>query len=204
MVQQGNVRKYTPDDHYCAALYKYSRQLAVMFNEYTAFISTDDKCKIKIGEPNFPVAAVSRGEQVLVAQGTSLEAADHDHASNTLIPTVLWSHEIPNNIENSWYRGVPYVYLKLAATEPSSALRNAAEVKRLMISKFGENNILPIVILYTDGGPEHRNIFPSVKIAMIALQQALNADLLVALRTALGHSFGNPVEKVNCILNFGL
>ena len=39
---------------------------------------------------------------------------------------------------------------------------------------------------------------------MIALQRTLNADLLVALRTAPGHSFRNPVEKVNSILNLGL
>ena len=127
-----------------------------------------------------------------------------DHGSSTLIPTVLLSHEIPNNIDNSWYRGVPYVYLKLAATEPSFALRKASEVKWVLISKFGENNIPPIVILYTDGGPEHRATFLSVKIAMTALQRALNAVLLVALRTASGHSFRNPVEKVNCILNLGL
>ena len=58
IVQQCNVRKYTPDNHYCAALYKYSRQLAIMFKEHTAFTSTNDKCKIKIGKMNFPVATV--------------------------------------------------------------------------------------------------------------------------------------------------
>ena len=109
MVQQRNVRKYTPDGHYCAVLYKYSRQLAMMFKVYTAFTSTDDKCKIKIGEPNFLVAAVTRGKQVLVPHGTFLQAADHDHASSTLTPIVFLSHEIPNNIDNSWYRGVSYV-----------------------------------------------------------------------------------------------
>ena len=204
MVQQCNMRKYTPDDHYCAALYKYTRQLAILFKECTAFTSTDDRCKIKIGEANFPVAAVTRGKQVFVAQGTFLQATNHDHASSTLIPTVLLSHEIPNNIDNSWYRGVPYVYLKLVATEPSSALRNPAEVKPVLILKFGKNSIPPKVILYIDRSQEHRTTFLSVKIAMVALQQALNADLLVALRTAPGHLFRNPVEKVNCILNLGL
>ena len=111
MVQQCNVHKYTPDDHYCAALYKYSRQLAIIFKEYMAFTSTGDKCKIKIGEPNFLVTAVTRGKQVLIAQGTFLQATDHDHTSSTLIPTVLLSHEIPNDIDNSWYRGVPYMFI---------------------------------------------------------------------------------------------
>ena len=44
----------------------------------------------------------------------------------------------------------------------------------------------------------------SVKIALIALQKSLDADMLVAVRTAPGHSYRNPVEKVNCILNIGL
>ena len=161
-------------------LYKYSRQLAIMFKEYMAFTGTSDKGKIKIGELNFPAAAATHRRQVLVAQGTFFQATDHDHTSRTLIPTVLLRHEISNNIDNSWYRGVPRVYLKLAATEPSSTLRNAAEVKQELISKSGKN-IPPIVILYTNGGPEHRTTFLSVKIAMTALQQALYIDLLVAL-----------------------
>ena len=72
IVQQRNVHKYTPDNHYSAALYKYSRQLAIMFKEYTAFASTADKCKIKIDKPNFPVVALTRGKQVLVAKGKFL------------------------------------------------------------------------------------------------------------------------------------
>ena len=43
-----------------------------------------------------------------------------------------------------------------------------------------------------------------MKIALIALQKSLNADMLAAVQTAPGHSFRNPVEKVNCILNIGL
>ena len=32
----------------------------------------------------------------------------------------------------------------------------------------------------------------------------LNVDMLVVVRTGPGHSFRNPVEKVNCVLNIGL
>ena len=79
------------------------------------------------------------------------------------------------------------------------------EVKDKLTHRYqGKQNIPPIIILYTDGGPEHRSNFLSVKIALIALQKSLNADMLVAVRTALGHSLRNPVEKVNCILNIVL
>lgn len=205
MVQQRNIRKYSPDDHYCAALYKYARSIAIRFNEYSSFISTDDKCKIKVGEPNFPISAVTRGKQVLVAKGTVCQAADHDMSAITLVPTVVLVHDIPTDIDESWYRGTPHVFLKITATEPSSALRNAVEVENVLLAKYGtKENIPPIIIIYTDGGPEHRTNFLSVKIAMIALQKSINADLLIAVRTAPGHSYRNPVEKVNCILNLGL
>ena len=44
----------------------------------------------------------------------------------------------------------------------------------------------------------------SVKLVIIALHQSINADLTIVLRTVPGHSFRNPAERVNCILNFGL
>ena len=44
----------------------------------------------------------------------------------------------------------------------------------------------------------------SVKIAVIALQKSLNSDMIIALRIAPGHSFKNPAERVNFILNLGL
>ena len=49
-------------NHYCAAIFKYLRE-AFMFKEHCAFVSTDDKCKIKVGEPNLPVAGVARGNE---------------------------------------------------------------------------------------------------------------------------------------------
>ena len=51
---------------------------------------------------------------------------------------------------------------------------------------------------------EHRSNFLSVKIAMTALQRSLNCDMLLAARTAPGHSYRNPVKKVNCVLNLRL
>ena len=172
MVQQRNIRKFSPNYHYCAALYKYVKRLTVQFKEYSAFMSTNDKCKTKCGEPNFPFAAVTSGKQVLVARGAVCQAADHDMSCITLVPTIILTHDIPDDVDKSWYRGIPHVYLKITATEPSSALRNAVEIENVLISKFGnKQNIPPIILPYTDGGPEHRTAFLSVKIAMIALQK---------------------------------
>ena len=107
------------------------------------------------------------------------------------------THNFPDDVDKSWYRGIPHIYLKTTATEPSSALRNAVEIENVLTSKFGsKENIPPIILLYTDGGPEHCITFLSVKIKMIAIQKSLNADSLIAVRTASGHSYWNPVEKI--------
>ena len=101
MVQQRNIRKFSVDAHYCNALFKYSKELAIRFSNYCLFVSTNDKCKIKIGEPNFPVAAVARGKRVLVAKNQVFQVADHDLSSVTLIPTVGLMHEIPDEVDKS-------------------------------------------------------------------------------------------------------
>ena len=41
-------------------------------------VSVDDKHNIKIGEPNFPVASVDRGKEVLVGPGINFVVGDHD------------------------------------------------------------------------------------------------------------------------------
>ena len=147
MVQQHNIRKFSPYDHYCNALFKYAKQLAIKFSDHCAFISTY-KCKIKVGEPNFPFAAVVCGKQVLLSKEQVFQVADHDMSSITLIPAVGLSHDIPDEVDKSWYCGIPYVYLKVAATDPSSALRNAAKVENILTHHYqGKQNIPPIIIL---------------------------------------------------------
>ena len=204
MMQQRMLRKQHDDEHYCACIYKYLRSMAVSLRDVSAMICTDDKHKISCGEPNYPLSALPRGRRVIVAQNEYYRVGDHDFSRLSFIPTVFLMNEIPDDVSSSWYRGKPHVMLKIAALEPSTALRNARETADILIEHYGAENVPPVLFLYTDGGPEHRTNFLSVKIAMIALKKFLNLDLLVAARTAPGHSFRNPAEKINCILNLGL
>lgn len=64
--------------------------------------------------------------------------------------------------------------------------------------------MLPILLIYTDGGPDHRCTYMSVKLSMIALFLDLNLDNLIALRTAPSNSWANPVERIMSIVNIGL
>ena len=120
--------------------------------------------------------------------------------------TVVLSHDIPNKVSESFYRRTPYVYLKIHATEPSSAIRNAKETADVLIKKYeSKENVPPILTVYTTSGrPEHRSNFLSVQIAMIALQRYLNLDSLIVARTAPGHSYTKPPEKVKSVFNLPL
>ena len=44
--------------------FRYMREYALLFREESLFISIDDKHKIKVGEPNCPVASAERGRRV--------------------------------------------------------------------------------------------------------------------------------------------
>ena len=60
------------------------------------------------------------------------------------------------------------------------------------------------MFFYSDGGPDHRVNFMSVKLALTALFRKSDLDYLCAARTAPYHSYRNPVERKMPILNLGL
>ena len=74
MLQQRMVRKSHDDDHYMNAPFNYAQEYAINIRDICCFICTDDKHKIDIGKPNFPLAAVPRGEQMPVARNEALQA----------------------------------------------------------------------------------------------------------------------------------
>ena len=85
-------------------------------------------------------------------------------------------------------------------------MHDAKEIPDIIIDRCsGKKELVPPILgIYTDGGPEHQSNFVSVQIAYIALQQFLDLGMFVVARTVPGHSFKNPLEKVNCILNHAL
>ena len=54
------------------------REYAIAFKDYCGFVSLDDKHKIRIGEPGFPVAAAERGRRVPVREDEYMTVGDHD------------------------------------------------------------------------------------------------------------------------------
>ena len=103
--------------------------------------------------------------------------------------------------EGSWYDGHVYVGFKDAVFKPSSPIRHATELHNLLVTEMGTKSIL---LLNSDGGPDHRLTYVSVQLSLIALFWNLNLDMLIACRTAPSHSWRNPVERIMSIINLGL
>ena len=102
MVQARQFRKTHCDSHYAAALFRYEREYAIMFKDYCSFVCLDDKHRIKIGEPEYPGAAVERGRKVIVSRNSSFDVADHDFTKFSIVPSVCFFVDIPDSIEVSW------------------------------------------------------------------------------------------------------
>lgn len=67
------------------------------------------------------------------------------------------------------------------------------------------NSEIPeMLLLYTDGGPDHRTTFGSVQISLICLFLQGDFDFLASVRTAPYHSWMNSAERVMSILNLAL
>ena len=65
----------------------------------------DDKHRIKVGEPKYPVAATDKGRRVIVTSNESFEVADHDFTKFGIIPSVSFILDIPEDLSESWYDG---------------------------------------------------------------------------------------------------
>ena len=103
---------------------------------------------------------------------------------------------------HSSYHGKVFVGLKSSAFQSSSPIRHATELCKTLESESSDVN--PILLLYTDGGPDHRSNYPSVQISMISLFLHLDLDFLCAIRTPPYNSWKNPAERVMSLLNLAL
>ena len=68
MVQARLLRTENVDSHYTTEIYSFLQKRASEHAENTVMVSADAKCKVSVGEPGFPIAAVSRGKQVEVGK----------------------------------------------------------------------------------------------------------------------------------------
>ena len=100
----------------------------MLYHAISSFISLDDKHQIKLGEPGRPNAAVERGKRVLVGRNETIEVSDHDFCKFSIVPSVSFVLDIPEEFDQSWYRGTVHIGYKDAVLERSSALCHVIEL----------------------------------------------------------------------------
>ena len=137
----------------------------------------------------------------LVAGSSALSAMDHDQSSRgSLTPSVVLQCDIPETVKGSFYQGQVHVIIKDSVLQPSNPVRHCVELSQVMKTQ----DLNPVLFAYTDGGSDHRTTFRSVQLAWILLFIAEDLDMLLAARTAPGHSYTNPAERCMSTLNLGL
>lgn len=200
-VQSRQLRSEHIDEHYCAAIFKYMKQYAVKYRDQTNMVCMDDKSKVDFGEPGMAIASGVRSKKSIVPVGCTLAALDHDLGSKgSLTPSVCLHIDIPENTSDSFYHGQVHVTLKDSVFQPSTPFRHATELQQILKPEM-DNEPDPYLLLFTDGGPDHRVTYGAVKCSLIILFKQLNLDILIAARTAPGHSWLNPAERIMSLLN---
>ena len=163
-------------------------------------LSVDDKAIVPVGEPGAPVSTGVRGhnKSLVSTSGPKNLALGHDFHVFGIVPSVAFVADIPSSAQESFFQGKPYVTVKDKVTRPSSALRHSCELKMILEKEAPAKSIL---ITISDGGPDHRVTFPSVKLALIALFRALDLDMLVSVRTHVPTKVGQRWLKGLCLLS---
>ena len=207
-VQIRQLRKDHPDQHYVSALLQYVGHFSVLMHDITTYMSVDNKAIVPVGEPKAPVSTGVRGHNrsLVPVVGPQFEALDHDFHLHGIVPSVAFSIDIPESATDSFYRGQPFVTNKNKVTQPSSALRHASEMKDLICTHCSNEEGKPkrVLIIVSDGGPDHRVTFGSVKVASLALFRSLDLDMLICVRTCPYQSWKNIAERVISTLNLAL
>ena len=218
-VQQRLLRNTHPDAKYCAVQYRYLKDFCVRFRSHLHFISVDDKAIVPVGSGQAVSTNVRRIGRSLVAGDTPLYALDHDYHVAGLVPSVALNILIPDDKNDSFYKGKLTVSVKDKFFSPSSPIRHSAETAAMLRREtiFMQGNHpddpdvgipgdfgAPMLAVYSDGGPDHNTSFMSVKLAALVLFVSLNLDVYIAVRCAPMQSYRNPAERCMSTLNIAL
>ena len=174
-VQRRQLRKEHPDSKYVMILVKYVKEYAVQFRNWVVLISVDDKATIPIGEPGAPVSTGVRDHhRSLVPSSAFVGALDHDFHVYGIIPSVCLIIDVPESSSDSFFGGQVYVANKNKITQSSNALRHSTEVSEILLHEQCSDNSAvslgkSVLIMLSDGGPDHRLVYGSVQIALLCL-----------------------------------
>lgn len=195
-VQTRQLRAEHMDDHFCSAMFRYMKEYSVKYRTDVKFVCLDDKSKLDDGEPT--MASGVRGKKAIVPLNSMLSCLDHDvQSKGSLTPSVCLSLDVPEEADHSFYRGQVSLVLTDSAFQASTTFRHGIELQK----NLEQDDRKPILMLYTDVGPDHRLTYHAVKLSLIVLFRRLNLEILIAGRTAPGHSWVNTAERIMSLMN---
>ena len=150
-------------------------------------MSVDDKAIIPVGKPDLPVSSGARwhNHSIVLADGPSPTALDHDFHVHGIVPSVAFAIKIPDSPKDSFYHGKAFASHKDKVTQSSSALWHVTELSQLLKSfAFVDDTLAskPILVTVSDGGHDHRITFVSVQLSLICLFMSWDLDMLVVAR----------------------
>ena len=124
-----------------------------------------------------------------------------------IIPSTTLRCNIPQEVSGSFFigdddgTGQIFVTLREAVFDPSEILDHCAQLTDAIRSR----GLTPtVLVLQTDGGPDHSLKRIVVKLDLISLFKELDLDRLVVMRCAPNGSASNIVERSMSVLNLAL
>jgi len=210
-IQSRTLRKEHPDQHWVNAYKRYHLEWLIETKlaqpGSVLFYGQDDKARIPVGTDIALSTNVRSRNGAIVPIGTQPTAADHDWGYASIVPSVTLRCNIPASMEGSFYGGGNdgdgkiEVVLRDAVFDGSDVFDHAAQ----LLETIRKEPSLPyVVVLETDGGPDHNLMFMRTWLALIALFIKGDLDKLLALRGAPNGSWLNKTERCMSLLNFGI
>jgi hypothetical protein len=198
---QNDARKENPDSHFACATNKHLRNLAEMFGSKAVFVlSQDDKARIPLGLP-----AANKQAPILMHLEYKVRLPDHDWVvapKHKLIPSVYAALTFDTR-EKLTYSGPTYIAIRSGKHDSSTAQSHAVDFRSLLqlpamkcVSCVKDSSsVLPIVIIFSDGGPDENPRYPKTMIQAVNHFKNFDLDCLFISTNASGHSAFNPVER---------
>lgn len=224
-VQRRTLRNQHPDQHFVNASTKYFKEKLVdcrnkCGRKTVRFYGQDDKAKIPVGT-DIPISSNARRIQApIVPTDPSLNtnfAADHDWSNASIIPSVTMHGNVPNDYNGSFFGGGEggdgeiTVTLNDATFNKSDVFVHTAQLLLDLRTRHAEPGSeksaadeLMLLLLQTDGGPDHNLNFLRSRLALMGMFLLLDVDAMDILRGAPRGSALNTVERCMAILNFAL
>lgn len=182
------------DSHFCAASVKFLKDLAEIMGPHATFvISQDDKARVPLGIP-----AATKESPILMHLDYRVTLPDHDFplgSRHKLIPSVYAGLTFDGKGRNLTYAGPTYIAIRSGKHDKSCPGSHAYDFRKLYgmplfqpLASTSEGTPKPIVIIFTDGGPDENPRFEAVINEAIEHFRELNLDGLFIATHAPGQS----------------